>query len=130
MKNLIFTTYYILLTISVFSQTTYSKIYNPKGYGASGMNIIEINDSNYIFDLISKDAQTYFALNRNILTTDIYGDSVLSVTLGIDSHNIYNAFSILKNSYIVLIFIVSLILLIIAGLYPSIKALCLFHFDI
>jgi hypothetical protein len=25
---------------------------------------------------------------------------------------------------------VSLILLIIAGLYPSIKALCLFHFDI
>ena len=29
---------------------------------------------------------------------------------------------ILKNSYIVLIFIVSLILLIIAGLYPSIKA--------
>ena len=29
---------------------------------------------------------------------------------------------ILKNSYIVLIFIVSLILLMIAGLYPSIKA--------
>jgi hypothetical protein len=31
------------------------------------------------------------------LTTDIYGDSILSVTLGIDSHNIYNAFSILNN---------------------------------
>ena len=67
------------------------------GYGASGMNILEVNDSIYIFDLVSKDAQTYFALNRNILTTDIYGDSILSVTLGIDSHNIYNAFSILNN---------------------------------
>ncbi len=89
---------FLLFAVSLSAQVTYSKIYNPMGHGTSGMNIIEVNDTNYIFDMTSKDSQTYYALNRNILTTDIYGDSILSTTLGIDSHIIYNAFSILGNN--------------------------------
>ena len=79
---------------------------------------------------------------KNIFIFQAISTSIISSTIGIllslafiQLDNYFNLMNmlfpgglffdfplILKNSYIVLIFIVSLILLIIAGLYPSIKA--------
>ena len=94
MKNLIFTIYYILLTISVFSQVTYSNIYNV---AFSGLRIISNSTNNYIFYSTKKNASTHY-LNRNIFITDSLGESIDTIIIEIPNHNMYGTNKVIKLS--------------------------------
>jgi len=96
MKNLIFTTYYILLTISVFSQTTFSKIYNPKGYATIGIETFQINNNGYSFNNVSLDSTSGYYHNRVILKIDKYGNELDTLIIEIKNKNLYGTGKVLE----------------------------------
>ena len=79
----------MFLSISVLSQITYSKIYNPMEYATIGIETFQVENDGYSFINVSIDSSSGYYHNRVILKTNLIGVEIDTLTIEIENKNLY-----------------------------------------